>query len=161
MEVKIQRVGSSTGEVEEYTRKLRSIRYLTGTWKPVIFQITFLSGSVTIIGTMSDFQKGGSYLTNDKPQATKLVDHIPLQAIKTISLSFQEQVRTIRDCPVDLFDAFISQYVEVESVNRKLWSPFQRWRVICYLLDDGALEVENNMLVEVQETALEPAQEGA
>lgn len=99
-------------------------------------------------------------MTNDKQQATKLVDHIPLQAIKTISLSFQEQVHTIRDCPVDLFDAFVAQYVEVENVNRDVWSAFQRWRVINFLIDDGVLEVENDMLVEV-EVEREPAQEGA
>jgi hypothetical protein len=87
------------------------------------------------------------------------VDHIPRQAIKTISLSFQGQEHTIHSCPVELFDAFVEQYTEIGDVNRKLWSPFQRWRVICYLIGDGALEVENGVLVEVQE--LEPAREGA
>ena len=89
-------------------------------------------------------------MTNSKAQATKLVDHIPLQAIKTISLSFQEQVQTILKCPPEVFDAFISQYTEVEDVNRKLWSSFQRWRIINFLIDDEALEVHDDMLVEVE-----------
>ena len=99
-------------------------------------------------------------MTNSKQNSTKLVETIPLRAIKTISLNFQEQVHTILDCPIETFDAFVSQYSEVENVNRKIWSPFQRWRMINFLIDDGALEVENDMLVEVPEVAL-VAQEGA
>lgn len=91
-------------------------------------------------------------MTNSKEQPTKLVDHISLQAIKTISLTYQEQVHTILDCPVEVFDAFVCQYSEVENVNRKLWSSFQRWRMINFLIDDGALEVVDNMLVEVDES---------
>ncbi len=136
---------------EGYIRKLRSIKYLIGIWKLANFRIMYLTGSDTTTDTISDFRKGGSYLTNNKQQATRLVEIIPLQAIKTISLSFQEQVHTIRECPVEVFDAFVSQYVEVESVNREVWSSFQRWRVINFLLDDGALEVESDMLVEVQD----------
>ncbi len=99
-------------------------------------------------------------MTSSKQQATKLVEVIPLQAIKTISLSFQEQAHTILDCPVDVFDTFVSQYTEVEDVNRQVWSSFQRWRVINFLLADGALEVENGKLVEVPEVEM-VAQEGA
>ena len=114
--------------------------------------------------TISDFQKGGSYLTNSKQQegtpVTRLVEVIPLQAIKTISLDFQGQVHTILSCPVDVFDAFVCQYSEVENVNREVWSPFQRWRMINFLIDDGALEVENGVLIELPEVEL-VAQEGA
>lgn len=130
------------------------------------FQIMFLSDKGTVIDITLDFQKGESYLTNNKQsQVTKLVEIIPLQAIKTISLDFQGQVHIIRDCPVEAFDAFVSQYTEVEDVNRKLWSSFQRWRVINFLIDDGALEVQDNLLVEVNELEVErqpvAAQEGA
>jgi hypothetical protein len=99
-----------------------------------------------------------------KQAATKLVEVIPLQAIKTISLSFQEQEHTILKCPPEVFDAFIAQYTEVEDVNRQKWSSFQRWRVINFLLDDGALEVEDGKLVEVEESEVQEAvlaQEGA
>ena len=101
-------------------------------------------------------------MTNSKAQSTKLVDHIPLQAIKTISLSFQEQEHTILKCPPEVFDEFIAQYTEVEDVNRKLWSSFQRWRVINFLIEEEVLVVENGVLTEVpevQEAVL--AQEGA
>jgi len=59
-----------------------------------------------------------------------------------------------------VFDTFVSQYTEVEDVNRQVWSSFQRWRVINFLLADGALEVENGKLVEVPEVEM-VAQEGA
>lgn len=111
----------------------------------------FLSDKGIVTGIILDFQKGESYLTNNKQsQVTKLVEIIPLQAIKTISLDFQGQVHTIRDCPVEVFDAFVSQYSEVENVNREVWSNFQRWRVINFLLEDGALEVKDNILVELE-----------
>lgn len=99
-------------------------------------------------------------MTNNKEKPTRLVDHIPLQAIRTISLTFQEQEHTILDCPPEVFDEFVSQYTEVEEVNRKLWSSFQRWRVINFLIDDGALEVAGGKLVELPEVEL-VAQEGA
>ncbi len=119
----------------------------------------YLSGRDTTTGTIYDFQKGGSYLINDK-QGTKLVDHIPLQALKTISLSFQGQEHTIAECPSELLEAFVMQYTEVDNIKKNQWNDlFMRWRLICYLIDDGALEVVNNMLVEVP--ALEAAQEGA
>lgn len=44
----------------------------------------------------------------------------------------------------------MSQYSEVENVNREVWSNFQRWRVINFLLEDGALEVKDNILVELE-----------
>ncbi len=108
-----------------------------------------------ITGIISDFQKGGSYLTNSKPQqGTKLVDHIPLQALKTLSFSFQGQEHTIRDCPSEVLEAFITQYTEVDNIRSEQWGDiFMRWRIINFLIDDGALEVENSMLVEVQEPA--------
>jgi hypothetical protein len=115
-----------------------------------------LIGNATTTDTISDFRKGGSYLTNNKPQATRLVEVIPLAAIKTISLTYHEQVHTIRECPPEVFDAFVLQYLDdsegdaISSVNREVWNPFQRWRMINFLLDDGALEVEENMLVEVE-----------
>ena len=91
-------------------------------------------------------------MTNNKQQqGTRLVDRIPLQALKTISLGFQGQEHTIRDCPANIFDAFVCQYSEVEDVNREVWSPFQRWRIINFLLEDKALEVGGDMLVEVDE----------
>jgi hypothetical protein len=125
------------------------------------FQTTYLSVKDTVIGTISDFQKGESYLTNSKltqsPQTpvTKLVEVIPLQAIKTISLDFQGQVHTIRECPASVFDAFVTQFMEgddISNVNREVWNPFQRWRMINFLLDDKALEVQGTMLVEVETT---------
>jgi len=46
------------------------------------------------------------------------------------------------------------QYTEVENIRPKQWDDlFMRWRIINFLIDDGALEVQNNMLVEVQEPA--------
>ena len=52
------------------------------------------------------------------------------------------------------------QYTEVDNLRPEQWGDiFMRWRIINFLIDDGALEVENNMLVEVPE--LEPVQEGA
>src|SRR5260221_3003225 len=116
----------------------------TGTLRQVNFRITSQIGSDTITGIISDFQKGESYLTNNKQQATKLVEIIPLQAIKTISLSYQGQVHTIRDCPVEAFDAFVCQNSEVDDVTREVWSSFQRWRMINFLLEDKALEVEGD-----------------
>ena len=100
-------------------------------------------------------------MTNDK-QGTRLVDHIPLQALRTISLRFQEQEHTISDCPSELLQAFVMQYTEVENIKPKQWDDlFMRWRLINFLLDEGVLEVQDNMLVEVQEPAAEAAQEGA
>jgi len=94
-------------------------------------------------------------LTNNKQQqGTRLVDRIPLQALKTISLGFQGQEHTIRDCPAEVLSAFVMQYTEVENIRPKQWDDlFMRWRIINFLIDDGALEVQNNMLVEVQEPA--------
>ncbi len=101
-------------------------------------------------------------MTNNKQQqGTRLVDRIPLQALKTLSFSFQGQEHTIRDCPSEVLSAFVMQYTEVENIRSKQWDDlFMRWRIINFLLDDGALEVENDRLVEVQ-PVLEPAQEGA
>ncbi len=99
-------------------------------------------------------------MTNDKQQGTKLVDHIPLQALKTTLLSFQGQEHTISDCPSELLEAFVMQYTEIDNMKPKQWDDlFMRWRIINFLLDDGALEVQNTMLVEVQEVA--PAEQGA
>ncbi len=94
-------------------------------------------------------------MTNNKQQqGTRLVDRIPLQALKTISLGFQGQEHTIRDCPAEVLSAFVMQYTEVENIRPKQWDDlFMRWRIINFLIDDGALEVQNNMLVEVQEPA--------
>ena len=99
-------------------------------------------------------------MASQQQQGTKLVDHIPLAALKTISLNFQGQVHTIRDCPVELFDAFVAQYTDIENVNREEWELFMRWRVINHLIDDGALEVQEGILVELPEVATW-AQEGA
>ena len=101
-------------------------------------------------------------MTNNKQQGTKLVDHIPLQDLKAISLSFQEQEHTIADCPSEVLKAFVEQYMEVEDVKPKQWDDlFMRWRMINYLIDDGALEVENDMLVELPEVELVAQEEGA
>ncbi len=121
----------------------------------------YLSGRDTIIGIISGYRKGGSCLTNSKQQGTKLVDHISLQALKTISLTFQEQEHTIADCPSEVLEAFATQYMEVENITKKQWGDiFMRWRLINFLIDDGALEVENDMLVELPEVQL-VTQEGA
>lgn len=123
------------------------------------FQGTSLIGRDTIIGTIFDYQKGGSYLTNNKPQGTKLVDHLPLAALKTTLLRFQEQEHTVRECPADLFEAFVMQYTDVENITN--WDDiFMRWRLINFLIDDGALEVVDTILVELPEVATW-AQEGA
>lgn len=100
-------------------------------------------------------------MTNSKQQGTKLVDHIPLRALRAISLSFQEQEHTIADCPSEVLEAFVTQYMEVENITKKQWDDlFMRWRMINFLIDDGALEVENGALVELPEVEL-VAQEGA
>jgi hypothetical protein len=53
------------------------------------------------------------------------------------------------------------QYTEVENVKPKQWDDlFMRWRLINFLIDDGALEVENGKLIELPEGEL-AAQEGA
>ncbi len=160
LEAKIQRVGSSTRQVAEYTRKLRLTRYLMNILVVGNFQVMYLSGRDTTTGIIYDFQKGGSYLTNSKQQGTKLVDRIPLQALKAISLNFQGQVHTISECPSEVLQAFVEQYTEVDNIKPKQWDDlFMRWRIINFLIDDGALEVQNTMLVEVQEVA--PAEQGA
>jgi hypothetical protein len=111
-------------------------------------------------GIILDFQKGGNFLASSNQQGTKLVDRIPLVALKTISLDFQGQVHTILECPSELLQAFVMQYTEVENVKPKQWDDlYMRWRLICFLIDHDVLEVQNDMLVEVP--ALEAAQEGA
>jgi hypothetical protein len=101
-------------------------------------------------------------LANSK-QGTRLVEHLPLPKLKTTSLRFEEQEHTIADCPSEVLKAFVEQYTEVEDVSEKQWNDiFMRWRLINFLIDNGVLEVENGVLVEVpelQEAAL--AQEGA
>jgi len=89
------------------------------------------------------------------------VEHLPLPELKTTLLTFQGQEHTIADCPSEVLKAFVEQYTEVEDVKPKQWDDlFMRWRLINYLIDDGALEVENGTLVELPEVEL-VAQEGA
>ena len=147
------------GQGAEYIRKRKSTKYWMSTYNRRNFQAMSLIGNATITGIIYDFQRGGSYLTNSKAQGTKLVDHIPLPALKTISLHFQEQEHTVRDCPSELFEAFVRQYTDVENITN--WDDiFMRWRVINFLIDDGALEVVDSTLVELPEVATW-AQEGA
>lgn len=89
------------------------------------------------------------------------MEHLPLPELKTTSLTFQEQEHIIADCPPEVFKAFIEQYTEVENVSPKQWGDiFMRWRMVNFLIDDGALEVQNGALVELPEVEL-VAQEGA
>ncbi len=94
-------------------------------------------------------------------QGTRLVEHLPLPELKTTLLIFQGQEHTIAECPSEVLKAFVEQYSEVEDVSEKQWGDiFMRWRIINFLIDDGALEVENGALVELPEVEL-VAQEGA
>ena len=117
-------------------------------------------GNGMIIGITSGYRKGGNYLESSKSQGTKLVDHLPFPALRTTFLTFQGQQHSIIDCPSEVLKAWFEEYSEVENVKPKQWDdPFMRWRLVNFLIDDGALEVQDNMLVEV--LTLEPVQEGA
>jgi len=90
-------------------------------------------------------------ISKDSDQPTRLQEVLSLAEVKGTSLSFQEQKFTVKECPVDIFDAFVSQYDDdIRQVDRQKWSIFQRWRMINFLIEQGVLEVREGQLLEVE-----------
>ena len=90
-------------------------------------------------------------ISKDSDQPTRLQEAVSLAEVKGISLSFQEQKFMVKECPADIFDAFVSQYDDdIRNVDRQKWSIFQRWRMINFLIEQGVLEVRDRQLLEVE-----------
>ena len=89
-------------------------------------------------------------MAKELEQGTRMTGKIRLQSLKTTLLNFQEQELPIAEVPSEVFRKFILQFTEVENISDKQWDDiFMRWRLVDFLLAEGALEVQDNMLVEV------------
>jgi len=98
--------------------------------------------SVTHIDITYDYRKGEDYLARKREQTGVLLN---LLETPVTWFHWNEKDINVKEAPPDIFDAWISQYVdEITDVDRAAWDIFQRWEIINACIWDGIFRLQRS-----------------